>query len=377
MPTGFSQPDFGRMRESLSRRVPTGHPSRRGAGRSVVAVDNRAEVREFLISRRAKITPEQAGLPAVGARRVPGLRRGEVAALAGVSVEYYAKLERGAIGGVSASVLDAHRPRPAARRRRTSPPVPPRPRRRRHQRRHAARRRPSKTLDAPAQPAVGARRASPPRRSSATAGWTCSPPTTSAGPCTPPSTTTNPAARPTSPASPSWTRRRPRFYPDWDLAADTCVAILRTEAGRDPHDKALHDLVGELSTRSEDFRRRWGTPRRPPPRRRNQTLPPHRRRRPRPRLRERRHDLRPRPHPHHLRRRTRPRPPPTPSTCSPPGPARAQSPTRGRRARAGVGTHASAWSRQTSSRPGGRGVLTVRPFAGRSSVSARSLAWMS
>src|SRR5215212_7446966 len=47
------------------------------------------------------------------------------------------------------------------------------------------------------------------------------------------------------------------FYPDWDGAADTCVAILRTEAGRDPHDKDLHDLVGELSTRSEDFRRRW------------------------------------------------------------------------------------------------------------------------
>jgi hypothetical protein len=70
-------------------------------------MDNRAEVREFLLSRRAKITPEQAGLPEVGARRVPGLRRGEVAGLAGVSVEYYAKLERGAIGGVSASVLDA------------------------------------------------------------------------------------------------------------------------------------------------------------------------------------------------------------------------------------------------------------------------------
>ena len=48
-----------------------------------------------------------------------------------------------------------------------------------------------------------------------------------------------------------------RFYPDWDTAADTCVAILRTEAGRDPHDKALHDLVGELSTRSQQFRRRW------------------------------------------------------------------------------------------------------------------------
>jgi hypothetical protein len=47
------------------------------------------------------------------------------------------------------------------------------------------------------------------------------------------------------------------FYPDWDTAADTCLAILRTEAGRDPHDKELHDLVGQLSTRSDDFRHRW------------------------------------------------------------------------------------------------------------------------
>jgi transcriptional regulator with XRE-family HTH domain len=70
-------------------------------------VDNRAEVREFLTSRRAKITPEQARVPQAGHRRVPGLRRSEVAALAGVSVEYYAKLERGSLGGVSAGVLDA------------------------------------------------------------------------------------------------------------------------------------------------------------------------------------------------------------------------------------------------------------------------------
>ncbi|MFU8854351.1 helix-turn-helix domain-containing protein [Micromonospora sp. SL1-18] len=70
-------------------------------------MDNRAEVRDFLISRRAKITPRQAGLPDVGNRRVPGLRRGEVATLVGMSIEYYSKLERGAIAGVSASVLDA------------------------------------------------------------------------------------------------------------------------------------------------------------------------------------------------------------------------------------------------------------------------------
>ena len=70
-------------------------------------MDNRADVREFLMSRRAKLTPEMAGLPAGTGRRVSGLRRSEVAMLADVSVEYYAKLERGAIAGVSAGVLDA------------------------------------------------------------------------------------------------------------------------------------------------------------------------------------------------------------------------------------------------------------------------------
>src|SRR6476620_2132641 len=70
-------------------------------------MDNRAEVREFLMSRRARLTPEEAGLVAGGNRRVRGLRRTEVALLAGVSVEYYAKLERGSIAGASASVLDA------------------------------------------------------------------------------------------------------------------------------------------------------------------------------------------------------------------------------------------------------------------------------
>lgn len=70
-------------------------------------MDNRAEVSAFLKSRRAKITPEQAGMPVYGQRRVPGLRRGEVAMLAGMSVEYYTRLERGNLGGVSESVLDA------------------------------------------------------------------------------------------------------------------------------------------------------------------------------------------------------------------------------------------------------------------------------
>jgi transcriptional regulator with XRE-family HTH domain len=73
-----------------------------------VVVDNRNEIREFLASRRARITPEQAGLPAYGGnRRVSGLRREEVALLAGVSVDYYTPLERGNLGGVSESVLEA------------------------------------------------------------------------------------------------------------------------------------------------------------------------------------------------------------------------------------------------------------------------------
>ena len=71
-------------------------------------MDLRSEIREFLSSRRARITPEQAGLPAYGGnRRVKGLRREEVAMLAGVSVDYYVRMERGSLAGASESVLDA------------------------------------------------------------------------------------------------------------------------------------------------------------------------------------------------------------------------------------------------------------------------------
>src|SRR5205085_11130522 len=70
-------------------------------------MDARSEIREFLTSRRGRITPEQAGLAAYGPRRVPGLRREEVAVLAGVSVPYYTRLERGEVAGVSESVLEA------------------------------------------------------------------------------------------------------------------------------------------------------------------------------------------------------------------------------------------------------------------------------
>src|SRR3954453_9750280 len=70
-------------------------------------MDNRSEGRAFPPPPRAKVSPEQAGIPAYGSRRVAGLRRGEVAAVAGVSVEYYTRMERGNLAGVSDSVLDA------------------------------------------------------------------------------------------------------------------------------------------------------------------------------------------------------------------------------------------------------------------------------
>lgn len=222
-------------------------------------MDNTAEVREFLTSRRAKITPEQAGVPTVGTRRVAGLRRGEVAGLAGVSVEYYAKLERGAIGGVSASVLDAlaralqlddaersHLFHLAHAADGTSAGMRPR--------RRAGKRwmpRPALTwvLDGITAPAIIRN-----GRMDLLA--------------------TNRLGRAMHAAvyehaggdQPNFARftfldleAAQTFYPRWDAAADTCVAILRTEAGRDPHDKALHDLVGELSTRSGEFRSRWSS----------------------------------------------------------------------------------------------------------------------
>src|SRR3954451_3577874 len=69
-------------------------------------MDAAIEIAEFLTTRRAKITPEQAGLPSYGKRSVPGLRREEVASLAGMSVEYYKRLERGNVSGVAELVLE-------------------------------------------------------------------------------------------------------------------------------------------------------------------------------------------------------------------------------------------------------------------------------
>jgi transcriptional regulator with XRE-family HTH domain len=224
-------------------------------------VDNRAEVREFLISRRAKVNPAQVGLPEAGRRRVPGLRRGEVATVAGVSVEYYAKLERGAIAGASASVLDA-----VARALQLDDA----------ERGH---------LFDLAHAADGTAAGKRPRRR--TSGVWTAPPRLQwvLDRFTAPAIVRNgrmdllatnllgramhdavyaSARSPAAASPPNFARftfldldAAQGFYRDWDGAADTCVSILHTEAGRAPHDKALHDLVGELSTRSTEFRRRW------------------------------------------------------------------------------------------------------------------------
>ena len=91
--------------ESPAEGVPAG-PVSLSASCLAGAVTSK-EISEFLTSRRARVTPEQAGLPAYGTnRRVTGLRREEVALLAGISVEYYTRLERGAATGISDSVLD-------------------------------------------------------------------------------------------------------------------------------------------------------------------------------------------------------------------------------------------------------------------------------
>ena len=103
----YRKPGLGRPWESLVKGVLTGHPTRPDAAVPSRAWTTVPRSASSSISRRAKITPQQAGLPDIGTRRVPGLRRGEVAALAGVSIEYYSKLERGSLAGVSASVLDA------------------------------------------------------------------------------------------------------------------------------------------------------------------------------------------------------------------------------------------------------------------------------
>ena len=216
--------------------------------------DFRAEIREFLVTRRARVTPEQAGLPAYGGdrRRVTGLRREEVALLAGISSEYYTRLERGNAIGVSESVIDgiaqalrldeAERTHLLDLLRGAGTTRPPRRRPARQRVRPTVQRiidsmtgTPafvlSGRLDILAANHLGRALFSP----------------VYADPVRPPNNARfvflTPAAT--------------EFFRDWDKVANDVVAMLRSEAGRDAYDRRLTDLIGELSTRSEEFRGRW------------------------------------------------------------------------------------------------------------------------
>ncbi|MFT4110954.1 helix-turn-helix domain-containing protein [Propionicimonas sp.] len=222
-------------------------------------MDETGDARDFLTSRRGRLSPREVGLPEHGRRRVPGLRRSEVATLAGVSIEYYAKIERNGLAGVSPGVLEG-----IARALKLDDA----------ERAHL--------LDL-ARSADGAGDVLR-RRPRAARGWTPPPSlqwvldAITGGPAIVRNNrmdllATNMLGRAMHAALYERTRSGPpnfarytfldddshSFYPDWDTAADTCVAILRTEAGRDPHDRRLQDLVGELATCSDEFRARWSS----------------------------------------------------------------------------------------------------------------------
>ena len=221
-----------------------------------MTTQNRGEVREFLTTRRAKVSPDRAGLAPGTNRRVPGLRRTEVALLAGLSVEYYSRLERGEIGGASESVLhaiatalqmdEAEREHLFDLARAASASTPRRPTRSR--RNQPVRPSLQYALDAisggPALVRNGRMdiiAANALGQALHVDAYTSSP-------------------RPVNLARHAFLHRdrAELFYPDWHLAADQMVAILRAEAGRDPYDRDLQDLIGELSTRSDEFRAKWG-----------------------------------------------------------------------------------------------------------------------
>ena len=217
--------------------------------------DARRELGEFLQTRRARITPQQAGLPHYGGRRrVPGLRREEVALLAGISIEYYTRIERGSVRGVSDDVLDA-----LARalqlddveRAHLLDLV-----RTANARQHGGLRgatrdevRPSvqRLLDSMTGAAAFVRNARLDILSANHLGYALYSPAF-----------LDPA-RPVNLARFVFLdRRSTEFYGDWDRIAHDAVGSLRAEAARSPHDKALTGLVGELATRSDEFRVRWG-----------------------------------------------------------------------------------------------------------------------
>lgn len=209
------------------------------------------------MTRRARINPGQVGIHAGENRRVPGLRRGEAAALAGVSPEYYARLERGGLGTASDSVLDG-----LARALMMDDAEREHLHRLARQARASSSSRPSKRSERPWQPSSGI-------------WWFLDSVGTSAaliGNGRTDLLAWNPLGgalmeemiNSSVSKTPNFARFlffepvARRFYPDWESAARMNVAQLRTEAGRDPNNKELHELVGELSTRNDYFRELWG-----------------------------------------------------------------------------------------------------------------------
>ena len=216
-------------------------------------METKDEIREFLISRRAKITPEQAGLPTYGGkRRVSGLRREEVALLAGISVEYYTRLERGTARGFSESVLEgiaralqldeAERAHliDLVRAANTTRQPPRRPTQQRV--------RPSvqRILDSMTGTPAFVQNGRLDVLYANPLGYALY------------SEAFRDPIRPANLARFFFLNARASdFFIDWKSIANDIVALLRAEAGRDPYDRALSDLIGELSMRSEEFRVRW------------------------------------------------------------------------------------------------------------------------
>jgi transcriptional regulator with XRE-family HTH domain len=216
--------------------------------------DVRAQIRAFLSTRRAKITPEEAGLPAYGGsrRRVSGLRREEVALLAGISSEYYTRLERGYATGLSEGVIDglaqalqldeAERAHLLDLLRAAATTRPPRRRPAPKRVRATVQRVLDSMSGAPAFVVNGRLdilAANPLGRALFSPVF--------ADPVKPPNNARFIFLDP----------HATEFFRDWNKVANDSVALLRAEAGRDPHDKALSDLIGMLSTRSDEFRTRW------------------------------------------------------------------------------------------------------------------------
>ena len=216
-------------------------------------MDTKNEIRDFLVSRRGRITPEQAGLTAFGrTRRVPGLRRQEVATLAGISVEYYTRLERGNTNGVSEDVLDAisralqldeaERQHVFDLVRATNTTRAPRRRPSQDRVRPMVQRIIDSMHDCPAYVRNGRLDILSANQLGAALY----------------SPLFDDPARPVNVAR--FVFLHPHagdFFRDWNGIANDAVAILRSKAGQDPYDRHLTDLIGELSTRSEDFRVRW------------------------------------------------------------------------------------------------------------------------